>query len=302
MAARITLLDGMAVEPTTTGPLESVLAFAHLSVHRFRQRSNKLSHFTFEVPAREHALIATLRGVLVLCSDTGEFDMVVPENSYCYLRGPVTITVNASRGDKEHLFITWEKRETLALSRWIDEAVSYHGSLPNESLAVCKPMGQGRHRLTERLLRLIAKPTDATEPALLALIHDIVARVIAPANGTGVPLPTDVPESVRNLLAEVNADPQRPWSLEKAAEQAGYSTFHFSRLFKSLFGYGFRDYVHKLRCALAAEELLIASSPVDEVARKSGFHSVRALRTAMKEHIGILPSEVRRLGQHESGG
>ena len=74
---------------------------------------------------------------------------------------------------------------------------------------------------------------------------------------------------------------------------AGYSPFHFSRVFKQIVGYGFHEYVDRCRTAMAVDQLCSTDSPADLIAASCGFGTSHGLRESMKEYLGLVPSELR---------
>jgi len=87
--------------------------------------------------------------------------------------------------------------------------------------------------------------------------------------------------------------PDAPWPLKDAAAMAGYSPFHFSRVFKSLAGYGFHEFVDRCRTEFAVGKLCQGELAVDVVASASGFGTTQGLRESIKEYLGLVPSELR---------
>lgn len=89
-------------------------------------------------------------------------------------------------------------------------------------------------------------------------------------------------------------------SLEEMADMAGYSKYHFSRLFSEYTKQTFCDYLN-LRRIKAAESLLINDSlSVTEIAMQSGFSSIATFNRLFKTFKGCSPSEYRRLNAHIS--
>ena len=84
-------------------------------------------------------------------------------------------------------------------------------------------------------------------------------------------------------------------TLEKVADVAGFSKFHFSRLFKQCSGYNFYDYVCFRRIKAAETLLLKPGSSITEVALQSGFSSLSTFNRTFKKVKGCTPSEYRNL-------
>lgn len=84
-------------------------------------------------------------------------------------------------------------------------------------------------------------------------------------------------------------------SLEKVADVAGFSKFHFSRLFKQCSGYNFYDYLCYKRIKSAETLLLKPGLSITEVALQSGFSSLSTFNRTFKKLKGCTPSEYRSL-------
>jgi AraC-like DNA-binding protein len=82
-------------------------------------------------------------------------------------------------------------------------------------------------------------------------------------------------------------------ALEKAAEAAALSKFHFARFFKTETGQTFHAYLVKVRISRAIECLLQSDSPVTDIAYTSGFSSVKTFNRLFKRYTGVTPSAYR---------
>jgi AraC-like DNA-binding protein len=79
------------------------------------------------------------------------------------------------------------------------------------------------------------------------------------------------------------------------ADHAGYSPFHFSRMFSAQLGIGPGQYLIALRVARAKELLLAGEDPVIDVACEVGFDSVSSFSRRFRSTVGIAPGQLRRL-------
>lgn len=84
-------------------------------------------------------------------------------------------------------------------------------------------------------------------------------------------------------------------TLETVADVAGFSKFHFSRLFKQYSGYNFYDYLCYRRIKSAETLLLKPGVSITEVALQSGFSSLSTFNRTFKKLKGCTPSEYRSL-------
>lgn len=100
-------------------------------------------------------------------------------------------------------------------------------------------------------------------------------------------------ESIQDLLAAIKLKPSAEWNLNSAAELAGYSPFHLSRLFRSTVNLGLPKFVEASRTEKAIEDLLAGTTPMNLLFEVCGFGSPQAMRMAIREFTGFLPSELR---------
>lgn len=82
-------------------------------------------------------------------------------------------------------------------------------------------------------------------------------------------------------------------NLDNIADLAGFSKFHFSRLFKQFTGVTFYKYLTKKRIAFAENLLVDPNISITEVALHSGFSSLSAFTRMFKIMKDCTPTEFR---------
>lgn len=87
-------------------------------------------------------------------------------------------------------------------------------------------------------------------------------------------------------------------TVDDLAVQAGFSKFHFSRLFKQFTGMSCYDYLISQRITYAEQLLLTPSISITEVAMQSGFNSLSTFNRIFKAYKKCTPTEYKRLGLH----
>ena len=87
---------------------------------------------------------------------------------------------------------------------------------------------------------------------------------------------------------------QEDMDLAAIAKEAGYSLYHFHRIFKGLVGDTLKDYVRKRRFTEAAKELVYTDKSILDIGIKYGYESREAFSRAFEKVYGRNPSEVRR--------
>ncbi len=87
-------------------------------------------------------------------------------------------------------------------------------------------------------------------------------------------------------------------SLERLAGIAGYSPYHFHRIFRGQVGESTDDYVRRLRMEKAAQSLRYRERSVLEIALDSGYGSPEAFSRAFSGTSGFFPRSTRRWRFH----
>lgn len=82
-------------------------------------------------------------------------------------------------------------------------------------------------------------------------------------------------------------------TLNRLADNLGYSEYYVSRKFKEMSGLRLRDYLRYRNLAFALKEIRDTDLGILDIALNHGFSSHEAFTRAFKEAYGILPSEYR---------
>lgn len=82
--------------------------------------------------------------------------------------------------------------------------------------------------------------------------------------------------------------------LHEVAKAAGFSAFHFHRIFKAVTGETPGDYARRIRLEAGARYLLDGSHSVTETAMKFGFNSSSSFARNFRARYGVQPSKATR--------
>lgn len=96
-----------------------------------------------------------------------------------------------------------------------------------------------------------------------------------------------------NLCDHISSHCTEPLTLDGVAELAGFSKYHFSRLFKEFTGTSFLKYLNGRRIEHAERLLLDSDLTVMEVATRSGFNSMSAFMRMFRIVHQCTPNEFR---------
>lgn len=88
-------------------------------------------------------------------------------------------------------------------------------------------------------------------------------------------------------------------NVDDLADLAGFSKFHFARLFKQFAGMSCYEYLTQKRVAHAEQLLIQPDISITEVAMRSGFNSLSTFNRIFKASKNCTPSEYKSLNRQE---
>lgn len=115
------------------------------------------------------------------------------------------------------------------------------------------------------------------------------------------PSARDSPVFFRRAIDFVDANIDLPISVSDMADRAGFSRYHFIRLFKKTAGMTPRQFIIHRRLEKAREMLVSTESELAEVSYASGFSSQSHLCYMFKREFGVSPGVYRRLRRERAG-
>ena len=88
-------------------------------------------------------------------------------------------------------------------------------------------------------------------------------------------------------------------NVDDLSDLAGFSKFHFARLFKQFAGMSCYEYLTQKRVAHAEQLLIQPDISITEVAMLSGFNSLSTFNRIFKAQKNCTPSEYKSLNKQE---
>ena len=209
-------------------------------------------------------------------------DLLLPQQSAVIPESEST-TFRLGRGDHDLILFYVPLEYMAGLARWQEEA---HGPDCEHGARVYHNIGRGT----------VATP-DAEDLRDLGRLYAWVAGLcsVRPTSGTAHLVPDSIclGTPFAPLLSAVRSAPGEDWSIQRAADMVSYSRCHFSRTFRAVTGIGFPHFVDACRTEAALARIVYTQDPLEVVAYECGLGSPSGMRTAFKEHTGLLPSEMR---------
>ncbi|MBD0380924.1 helix-turn-helix transcriptional regulator [Paenibacillus sedimenti] len=149
-------------------------------------------------------------------------------------------------------------------------------------------------RLTGGLLEL-ASPYDRNEVHLAVKLYELLAELAMSAETLGTATTLDKRARMREAAEFIRTRCTEPLTLQQMAEQAGFSTYYFSRMFHEVMGRTPMEWLFECRLVVAKQLLMSTGWTIKQVAENSGFSQSSYFIARFREHIGLTPQEYRRL-------
>jgi len=99
--------------------------------------------------------------------------------------------------------------------------------------------------------------------------------------------------SINRVIDAIHANLDAPLTLGELSRVAGFSPFHFHRIFKAFTGETLNGYIQRARLERAAGLLAYGNENVLQVGLACGFTNAAAFTRAFKTHFGESPSHYR---------
>lgn len=101
--------------------------------------------------------------------------------------------------------------------------------------------------------------------------------------------------AIQTAISFIENNLHESLTADQVASQAGFSKYHFHRLFQSSVGLSFTDYIRRRRLAGASAALLHTELGILDIAFMYQFESQEAFTRAFKKHYNLPPGKYRRM-------
>ncbi len=105
-------------------------------------------------------------------------------------------------------------------------------------------------------------------------------------------------EKIQFLAGEIDAFPERVWTLPEMAAEAGVSVSHLRRLFLNAFQTSPHAYLEQSRLRRAAALLCDSALPIAAVAEHTGYPDPFHFSTRFRRYYGFTPTTYRQLSRN----
>ncbi len=107
-------------------------------------------------------------------------------------------------------------------------------------------------------------------------------------------------QSVYKVIFYIEQNYGYELTLEELASVAGFSKYHFHRIFKSIIGETLSDYIRRVRLSSTTLKLK-TNQKITHIAMNSGYETNASFSKAFKKHFGVTPTEFSKNAKIKKG-
>lgn len=154
----------------------------------------------------------------------------------------------------------------------------------------------------DSVMRFVSTEVMGARAGADAIVHrlteiifiQVVRAFVARAGDAARCLKGVLDGQLSKALSAVHLAPEKPWTVEAMANEAGMSRTVFAERFTALIGMTPLSYVTLWRMQLARRELIETDRPLIEIAEGAGYQSESAFARAFKRQFDVAPGSLRR--------
>lgn len=100
-------------------------------------------------------------------------------------------------------------------------------------------------------------------------------------------------EEIHKIIDYINNNTDRQISVKELADIAGFSQYHFHRIFSAYIGEPLSTFIKRLRLEKSAKLLVYTNTNITDIALSYGYETPSAYTKAFKQLFGINPSQYK---------
>lgn len=242
--------------------------------------------FSFEVPSDTVMLGIRLEGTSIVTSHQhGSSHLFQAGDIYMLPQG--TYDILCAKSLTNTLFVLAERQGLVGLEQFKKE---YQGHIPVASIDL----------LNDSIMEKVAAICDSSEKQSYfkynSLLSDMLDKLIRPDEKvlTRYGVPTLDP-MFDGLCREVINKPFYSWTTDEAANQCGYSVYHFSRTFRAKANLGFHDFVNRVRAVTTVDIICRTGETSPTKLEALGVSGVRSIANLLRHELGLNLNDIRKI-------
>lgn len=135
------------------------------------------------------------------------------------------------------------------------------------------------------VIKYLVKPISKTS---------LLQAIDYPLSKLSLPTTTDHHASIQSALSYIEANYNKPLTLQELADSVHLNTSYFSTLFKQSVGVNFSQYITSFRIKEAKKLLLTNKYSIEEISFRVGYQSSKYFIQIFKEYEKITPKQYQK--------
>ncbi|WP_394184908.1 response regulator transcription factor [Metabacillus halosaccharovorans] len=120
-------------------------------------------------------------------------------------------------------------------------------------------------------------------------------REIIKVINTKTPFSDEIHDSIMKAVTLAQQMIDQPLTAGEIARKVNMSSSYFSQCFKEIVGQTYTDYLREIRIERAKEYLRNSAKTIQWISEKVGYNDEKYFSRLFREHVGVLPSEYRKI-------
>lgn len=101
-------------------------------------------------------------------------------------------------------------------------------------------------------------------------------------------------ETIQEIVDYIDIHLEDPLDLDSLCQKAGYSKYHFSRMFSCISGFSIHQYIQRRRLTEAARALIFTDQSIMEIALLAGYETQQSFTIGFKSLFKCTPGDFRK--------
>ncbi|MBE6618846.1 MAG: helix-turn-helix domain-containing protein [Ruminococcaceae bacterium] len=247
---------------------------AHVSCIKYRNLQN-ISHYH-----SDYELVYVNEGIAQVAVNDKKYELHTDEGIFIHSndihninsdRRTVITVLKAEKGHFDSLFASKRLQSTII----------------DKSLNAKTVLAEVKTELTSDL-----ENRDALSESLVSVFFIKLLRLVGTVSTDSRTSEKHTNNELYNKISRMLSDEYSTITFEIAASRLHFSQSYFSKLFRSLFGMTFTQYLNTVRIAAAIEKLEKGESTVAEISHSCGFNTIRNFNRVFRSFTGYAPSNL----------
>lgn len=225
---------------------------------------------------------------LVMYITTGHCDITIGNKAHTATAGDFVLLdcyLPHRYGSKTAFEASWLHFDGILARNYFWQITSHYGSV----MKYDNPKMQAH--MLDKICNCFRNALPINEAVMSLYITNLLNGLLPPPQSQKSNASSSI---VANSLAFINEHFRQPISLQKIAEEANMSLYHFSRIFALETGFTPHQYLINMRLSAAKYMLTSSDAAIKDIAFDTGFNSESYFCAAFKKAEHMTPNQYRR--------